>query len=229
MAAPEAEAEGDRPAGLLIDFGGVLTTPVTHSFRAFAAKAGLPRGLVREVFLDAYRGEAEDSPVHRLEVGQLSSAEFGHALAAQLSERSGVPLDGATIVADLFSQVRVSERMLVGVEALRRAGVRTGLLSNSWGESDYPRHRFAALFDTIVISAEVRLRKPDPAIYRHAAEALGLPPARCVFVDDLDLNVSAAEALGMTGLVHVDAGATLARLAGVLGVAPVDPGPATDG
>jgi epoxide hydrolase-like predicted phosphatase len=212
------------PTGLLIDYGGVLTSPVTRSFRAFSEEAGLPRELVKEAFLTAYRGGQADGLVHRLEVGDLSSEAFGHALAADLTVRSGIDLDGTDLVARLFAGVAVSERMLSAVEAIRRAGVRTGLLSNSWGKSGYPRHRFAALFDTTVISAEVGLRKPDPAIYALAADRLGLPPERCVFVDDLDLNVSAAQEVGMVGVVHTEPARTLARLSELFRIAAVDPG-----
>ena len=110
--------------------------------------------------------------------------------------------------------------MLAAVAALRRGGVRTGLLSNSWGFEGYPRERFGELFDAVVISGEVGLRKPDPAIYALAADRLGLPAAACVFVDDLDTNVHAAEAAGMTGVVHTGAEHTLPRLAALLGVDP---------
>ena len=86
--------------------------------------------------------------------------------------------------------------MLDGVRAARRAGVRTAMLSNSWGEDRYDRALLAELFDAWVISGEVGLRKPDPAIYELAAERLGLPPAACVFVDDLPGNLKPARALG---------------------------------
>ncbi len=103
------------------------------------------------------------------------------------------------------------------VRAARTAGVRTGLLSNSWG-LDYPREGWDTLFDTVVISGEVGLRKPDPAIYRPAAERLGLPPDQVVFVDDLAPNVRAAAAVGMVGVHHTDVGTTAGELGAVLGV-----------
>ncbi len=88
--------------------------------------------------------------------------------------------------------------------AVRAAGLRTGLLSNSWGMSDYPRDLFPSLFDAVVISGEVGMRKPEERIFRHAAGLLGLDPAECVFVDDIEVNVTAAEAIGMTAVLHTD-------------------------
>jgi putative hydrolase of the HAD superfamily len=106
---------------------------------------------------------------------------------------------------------------------LRRAGLRTCLLSNSWGPDGYPRDQFPDLFDAWVISAEVGMRKPEPEIFLHAADLLGLPPRQCVFIDDLEANIQAAGALGMTGVLHTGPLATTARLAGLLGL-PLGPG-----
>ena len=90
------------------------------------------------------------------------------------------------------------------LRAIRRAGLRTALLSNSWGANDYPRHLFAELFDVVVISAEVGMRKPEERIFRHAAALLGLSPAECVFIDDIEANMLAAQALGHDRVLHHD-------------------------
>jgi putative hydrolase of the HAD superfamily len=92
------------------------------------------------------------------------------------------------------------------------------LLSNSWGAGEYPRADFAELFDVVVISGEVGMRKPEEAIFLHAARALGLAPAECVFIDDMQANVTAAAALGMTGVLHNDPATTVAALHDLLGV-----------
>src|ERR1700685_3774527 len=81
---------------------------------------------------------------------------------------------------------------------VRRAGLKTAMLSNSWGVGAYPADLLAELFDAVVISAEAGMRKPEERIFRHAASLLGLDPAECVFIDDIEANVQAAEALGMT-------------------------------
>jgi putative hydrolase of the HAD superfamily len=102
---------------------------------------------------------------------------------------------------------------------VRAAGLRTAMLSNSWGVGIYPADVLAELFDAVVISAEVGMRKPEERIFRHAAGLLGLDPAECVFIDDIEANVQAAEALGMTGVLHTDPAATEGRLAELLGLA----------
>jgi len=107
--------------------------------------------------------------------------------------------------------------MTEAVAALRAAGVRTALLSNSFG-LDYDRTDWARLFDVTVISHEVRMRKPTPEIFLLTCERLGIQPEQAVFVDDLEPNVVAARGLGMEGVHHVEVGPTLARLSEVFGV-----------
>ena len=97
-----------------------------------------------------------------------------------------------------------------GPPQARRAGIPTGLISNSWVMDHYDRRLIGELFDVVVISAEVGLHKPQPEIYLLAAERLGLEPADCVFVDDLRENCDGAEAVGMTAVLHRDADATIA-------------------
>jgi len=204
--------------GLLVDYGGVLTTSVTRSFRAFCLALGIPPNLAKDVFVEAYQAVEGDGPVHQVEIGRLSPEEFAAGLAETLTARSGRDVAAEGLIEKLFAEVALDERMLTAVAAARRAGVRTGLLSNSWGREGYPRERFGELFDTVVISGEVGIRKPDPAIFSLAVDRIGLPAATCVFVDDLDTNILAAEAAGMTGVLHRDADQTLPRLADLLDV-----------
>lgn len=118
----------------------------------------------------------------------------------------------------LFAGMQPDEAMFDAVAAARRSGVRTGLVSNSWGDHAYDRTRFDELFDVVVISGELGVRKPAPEIYALATERLGTPPEQCVFVDDLPGNLKPARALGMATVLHRDAGATIPRLEVLLGV-----------
>src|SRR4051812_26939341 len=130
--------------GLLVDFGGVLTTDVFSSFAAFCEAEGLEPGTVR----DRFRGDpAAQRLLFDLEEGKLSEAEFEPEFAALL----GVA-DSARLIDRLFAGMRPDEAMLDAVAAAKRAGVRTGLISNSWGKERYDRTRFAELFDGTVIS-----------------------------------------------------------------------------
>ena len=109
--------------------------------------------------------------------------------------------------------------MVQVVRDIRQGGLKTGLISNSWSTDHYDRELLMELFDVTVISAEVHLHKPQPEIYRLAAERLGVKPERCVFVDDLRENCAGAEAVGMTTILHRDAADTVARLDQLLGIA----------
>jgi epoxide hydrolase-like predicted phosphatase len=108
--------------------------------------------------------------------------------------------------------------MLDAVHRARRAGIRTGLISNSWGTRRYDRTLLDRLFDGIVISGEVGMRKPTPEIYEMGAERIGVAPADCVFVDDLPFNLKPAQQLGMAAVHHTDAAATIDELERLLGV-----------
>jgi putative hydrolase of the HAD superfamily len=195
--------------GLIVDYGGVLTTDVFASFRAFCEAEGLEPDAVR----DRFRSDPEARELlSQLETGALAVAEFEPRFAALLE------VESERLIGRLFGAMEADTAMLEGVRAARRAGVRTGLLSNSWGDAlAYDDALLEELFDAWVISGEVGLRKPDPAIYELAAERLGLPPAACVFVDDLPGNLKPARALGMATVLHRgDAEATLAEVRALL-------------
>ena len=104
------------------------------------------------------------------------------------------------------------------VRAVRRAGAATGLVSNSWGVDSYPDDLLAELFDAVVISGRVGMRKPSPGIYLHAAHALGLEPGDCVFVDDLTRNLGPAADLGMATVHHTASATTIPEVALLLGI-----------
>ena len=203
--------------GLLVDYGGVLTNPLTETVVAWLRTDGIETRLFTELMRRWLTTGAERNAVHDLETGRLSPAEFERMLAAELAGADGVVPRHEGMIARMFAGMRPDERMLTVVRKARAAGVRTGLLSNSWG-CDYPREGGPGLFDAVVISGEVGLRKPDPAIYALAADRLGLPPQGIVFVDDLPPNVRAATEAGMTAVLHTDADSTVEELESLLDV-----------
>jgi epoxide hydrolase-like predicted phosphatase len=196
--------------GLLVDYGGVLTTDIFASFRAFCTAEGLEPETVR----DHFRSDPEATRLLvGLETGALSEVEFEPRFAALLGVSSERLIDR------LFGGMEPDAAMIAGVRAARAAGLRTGLLSNSWSASHYDGLLAEELFDAWVISGDVGLRKPDPAIYALAAERMELPAAAIAFVDDLPGNLKPARALGMTTIVHRgDAGETLGELERAFGV-----------
>ena len=121
------------------------------------------------------------------------------------------------MIEGLFAGLRPAEEMVDAVRRVRSAGTPTCLVSNSW-VMDHYTEEIRALFDAVVISAEVGLHKPQPEIYLLAAERVGARPENCVFVDDLRENCKGAEAVGMTAILHRDPQATIERLEELFGV-----------
>jgi putative hydrolase of the HAD superfamily len=159
-----------------------------------------------------------DSMVARFEKGLVEKEEFEVHLAELLSEDLHEPLDPTDLIARMLEDVRIDEAMVASVRAARRAGIRTALLSNSWGVDYYPRELLEELFEEVVISGEVGMRKPDPDAYLHTAERLGVRPEECVFVDDHDDNVEAARRIGMRTVHHRETPDTVEELERALGV-----------
>src|SRR5581483_8997718 len=126
---------------------------------------------------------------------RLSEEEFEPRFAAVLG------VEAPQLIERIFAGSLADEEMLSAVRRARGAGVRTGLISNSWGTRRYDRALLAELFDGVVISGEIGVRKPAPEIYAMGADSVGLRPAECVFVDDLPFNLKPAAELGM-GTVH---------------------------
>jgi epoxide hydrolase-like predicted phosphatase len=156
--------------------------------------------------------------VARFETGRLDQAHFERELAVVLSEGLDRPVTAENLIPRMLQDLHLDRQMVDAVRAARRAGVRTALLSNSWGVDHYPHELLEELFETVVISGQVGLRKPDAEIFRMAAEQLGLPPAECVFIDDFSGNVEAAETVGMRGVLHEEAAKTIPELERLLGV-----------
>ncbi|HEX9235428.1 MAG TPA: HAD-IA family hydrolase, partial [Actinomycetota bacterium] len=116
----------------------------------------------------------------------------------------------------LFAELRPDERMRRVVRSARSKGVRTALISNTWGVT--PPADVDGMFDTVVLSGREGMRKPQPEIYLLAARRLDVEPEGCVFVDDVPLNVEGARAVGMAGVLHKDAAITIPKLEELLGV-----------
>jgi epoxide hydrolase-like predicted phosphatase len=192
------------------DFGGVLTDPVWDSFAAFCRGEGLDPDSVKELF----REDAEAiALLRRLETGSITEQEFESAFGEKLGLK-----DHQRLIDSMFAGMTPDEQMLAAVRDLRRGGVHTGLISNSWSVDHYDRALLAELFEEAVISAEVGVHKPQPDIYLLATERLGVEPGASLFVDDLRENCEGAEAVGMTAIRHRTTAETRARLAELTGV-----------
>ena len=184
----------------------------------FAAEEGIELQDLARVALRAYI-EGDDDLVTPFEKGAISEDEFSIQFVQRLAQETGKEIDPERFVARMFGGVRLEEGMLEAVLAVRRGGLKTALLSNSWGLSGYPTERFEELFDVVVISAEVGMRKPQPEIFRYTVEKLGVDPPRCVFVDDHPGHLKAARAEGMTTVLHRSPAETISELGRLFGLA----------
>jgi len=220
--------------GIITDWGGVLTTPILTTVRSWIEADGIDwvsyRDTMRSWVAQAYDSGAEDepenepenkyspNPIHALERGECSGAEFEQILAARLLRVDGAAVAAEGLLRRMFAASLPVPAMYDTIRTVRAAGFSTALLSNSWGCDEYPRADFPGLFDTVVLSGEVGMRKPEKEIFLHAAETLGLAPAECVFIDDMEANVAAAQACGMTGVLHTETASTARALQDLLGV-----------
>jgi putative hydrolase of the HAD superfamily len=207
-AAPsEPASENGARSALLIDWGGVLTTNLFASFQAHCARAQIdPQKL-----LGRFRRDPEARRLLiELETGALGERAFEEQFAALLEIEPDGLVDG------LFAGVAPDTAMVQAVRMARAGGIRTALVSNSWGVHRYPHDMFDELFDGVVISGEEGMRKPDRRMYELGAERAGVAPRECVFVDDLHFNLTPAEELGMATVLHTDADSSIPRLEALL-------------
>jgi putative hydrolase of the HAD superfamily len=206
---PSDMPDGNVRSALLIDWGGVLTSNLFASFHAYCLAVGIPP--------ESLMGRFRTDPAARelliaLEQGELEEDAFELQFAAQLEVEPEGLIDG------LFAGVHPDKAMVEAVRSAHAAGVRTALVSNSWGVHRYPHEMFDELFDGVVISAEEGIRKPSRRMYELGAERAGVAPSDCVYVDDLPFNLAPAQDLGMATIHHTSAEKTIPELERLLGV-----------
>jgi len=203
---------------VLWDFGGVILTSPFEAFARYEREQGLPEGFIRRVNAT----NPLDNAWARLERGELDRAGFAEEFEAEARALGGA-VAGERVLELLAGDVR--PEMVVALERCRNAGLRMACLTNNIGGGDGgPAERaeeiarIMLLFDVVLESSVVGVRKPEPEFYEIACRLLGVQPADCVFLDDLGVNLKPARAMGMT-TIKVDApGAALAELERVLGL-----------
>jgi epoxide hydrolase-like predicted phosphatase len=203
---------------LISDFGGVLTTPLAAGFVAYEEEA--PFSLVD--LGRALQAAAEvhgEHPLHSLERGEITEGEF----ARRLSEQLDGGFDMVRLRELYFERIDPNRPMIGFVAKQRERGLRTAILTNNVREWE-PLWRaklpeLDEIFELVVDSAFVGMRKPEPGIYELTVERLGggLRPEECLFVDDIELNCEAARALGMTAVRFEHADQAIPELESALG------------
>jgi putative hydrolase of the HAD superfamily len=207
----------EAPRAVICDFGGVLTTPLIEAFAAYQRESGV--GV--EALAGAMQRRAQSTgrhPLHELERGQISEAEFLAALEEALGD--GTRLNGFRET--YFQHLHPNRAMIDLMAGLRARGLRMALLTNNVREWE-PHWRaklpeLEEIFEVVVDSAFVGLRKPEPEIYELTVARLGdLRADQCLFVDDNDVNCRAARALGMSAVRFLDTEQATSEIEAALG------------
>ncbi|WP_211465207.1 HAD family hydrolase [Actinocrinis puniceicyclus] len=220
-AAPGGATSGAGFKALIVDWGGVLTSPLATALDGWYAAEGIDAAgyerAIRDFHDEGLAALNVFDPIAALERGELQVEHFEQALAERLTRFCGVPVPAEGLIGRMFAGFSRAPAMVNAVRRAKESGLRTALLSNSWG-NDYLRDEWDQLFDAVVISGEVGMRKPEPEIYLHTLGLLDVAPAEAVFVDDLERNVRAAADLGITGVHHRSYAETIGELEALFGV-----------
>jgi len=205
----------DELDAAIFDLGGVLTTPILESFAGFEAEIGLEPGALMKAFADHYKRQDGEADFHLLETGQITEAEYYRRLGVRVGEMGGtmpIGADPVEIRKKLWGKIKPNQEMIDAAKKIREH-YKVGLLTNNvkeWGgwRDLYPTD----LFQVVIDSSEVGIRKPDPAIYHLACERLRVDPARAAFVDDIETNVEGARAFGLVAIKFTTTGEVLEKL-----------------
>jgi len=198
--------------GLILDFGGVVTTDFYGALSAFSERTGLDAG----AFTAALRNTADGrQALAAVECGQITQRQFEQTMGRLLG------LDDNGLLGRALADLRPRPEVIRLVQQARQAGVRVAVLSNSWGTGEYDPYDGYDLYgqyDAVVISDQVGLRKPSAEIYELTASKISLPPGDCLFVDDTPANLPPAAALGMGTLLFTGTGAEVTKIARLAGI-----------
>ncbi len=196
--------------GVIFDVGGVLLHETDHTRRiAWERRLGLPRGQLARLVMDS-------EPAARAAAGEVTERQVWQAVGARLGLDETQTLE---LQRDFWSSEELDITLVRFVQSLRPR-YKIGVLSNAWSDArsfHNAKFKMNTWVDAAVYSAEVKLLKPDPRIYRIVLDQLGLPAGACVFVDDKPANVQAAQALGMKGVVCRETQQTIDAIRAALG------------
>jgi putative hydrolase of the HAD superfamily len=202
---------------VISDFGGVLTTPLIESFLAYQRETGIALEDLGTAMGRLMEEDGGRHPLFELEKGNISEREFTERLGGALGRK----LD--TMTSTYFANLHPNEPMIAYMRTLREDGLRLGLLTNNVREWE-PLWRAKLpdvdeLFEVIVDSGFVGMRKPEPEIYQLTLERMGdgLRFDECAFLDDIEVNCDAARALGMKAVRFHDNEQAITELDAVLG------------
>ena len=214
-------SHANTPLAVLWDFGGVILTSPFEAFRRYEREAGLPEDFIRG--LNARNGDT--NAWAKMERSEVSLDGFV-ALFEEEARQNGHKVDGWRILQSLSGDIRPQM-----VEALRRCSraFRVACITNNMKSGEGPGMARSAdkakavaeimtLFEHVVESSKLGMRKPDPRIYQHACDLLGVKPEDCVYLDDLGINLKPARALGMRTIKVGDPDVAIDELQAMVGI-----------
>jgi putative hydrolase of the HAD superfamily len=205
---------------IVSDFGGVLTSPLMGAFARLQEGIDVPTEAYGEAMAHSLAHDGVH-PLFALERGEITEADFIARLERGLEARLGRSVSLHGFAARLMDGLHPNHELFDHFRALRdERGLRFALCTNNvreWEPLWRSKLPIDEVFDVVVDSAFVGTRKPEPEIYAITLERLGLPAEACAFLDDLEVNVEAARAAGMHGIVYRDNARALAELASLLG------------
>ncbi|HZU76861.1 MAG TPA: HAD family phosphatase [Dehalococcoidia bacterium] len=201
---------GDYRA-VIFDFGGVLTSSPVTAMRSYCERSGVPWEQIRVLLA------GEEAAWSRWETNTISQDEFVREFEEE-ARRAGVQIDGASFLQAFFTGMALRPEMVAVVRALRRRGdLKIGCITNNTKSERRRNPLFDELFEVVVESSVVGMRKPDPRIYLHACALLGVQPQQAIFLDDLGVNLKAARSLGMATIKVDETASAIDELEGLLG------------
>jgi putative hydrolase of the HAD superfamily len=206
---------------VLWDFGGVILSSPFEAFTRYEARLGLPKDFIRGV----NSRNPDTNAWAQFEQGRITAEEFARQFEAE-AKAAGGKLSGREVLAQLSGAIR--PEMVAALQRVRakwRVACITNNMPTGQGASmtrDAHTARAVAevlrLFEHVVESSKLGMRKPDPRIYHHTCQLLGVAPERCVYLDDLGINLKPARAMGMATIKVLTADQALDELEGLLGI-----------
>ena len=213
-----------RHRAVIFDVGGVIVGSPLHAIARFERDQAIEPGFVNRVVV----GAGERGAWARLERGELTLEAFFEAFESDC-EAAGGRLSARRLMEWIAEEAAPRPRMLEAVRRIRSGGLRAAALTNNWPAGESGTEVLKPHFDVFVESSVVGLRKPDPRIYQHTCDAVGIAPGEAVFLDDIGRNLKTARALGMTTIKVDDPDDALRELEAVLDLALLDPSPSPRG
>jgi putative hydrolase of the HAD superfamily len=211
---------------VISDFGGVLTNPLFEAFASVQKQSGIDAETIGKAMFRLTSERGGENPLFELETGRMTEPDFVGLLEGAVSVELGREVSLHEFSDVYWSGLHPNDTMIGLMIRLRHLGFRMAMLTNNVREWE-PRWRAMLpvdeIFEVVVDSGFVGVRKPDPEIYAITLERLGLAGSKCLFVDDIEVNCTAAEAAGMHAVHFRDSDQATAEIESALGLGAGEP------